>query len=200
MQRFFRTFVYSYERMKERLSDISEKTLIDMCRKGDRNAQMELYYRYYRAMYNTSLRILGRSDDAEDAMQEAFIKAFRRLTEFEGRSGLGLWLKRIVINTSIDKLRKRRKLMEAELSEESTPEEEDETSASDKDEDIEIQAEQIRKAILQLPEGYRIVVSLYLLEGYDHEEIGKILGISNSTARSQFARGRKKLIEILKGK
>lgn len=186
--------------MKERLSDISENTLIDMCRKGDRNAQMELYYRYYRAMYNTSLRILGRSDDAEDAMQEAFIKAFRRLTEFEGRSGLGLWLKRIVINTSIDKLRKRRKLMEAELSEESTPEEEDETSVSDKDEDIEIQAEQIRKAILQLPEGYRIVVSLYLLEGYDHEEIGKILGISNSTARSQFARGRKKLIEILKGK
>jgi len=171
-----------------------------MCRKGDRNAQMELYYRYYKAMYNTSLRILGRTDDAEDAMQEAFIKAFRRLTEFEGRSGLGIWLKRIVINTSIDKLRKRRKLMEAELSEGNTPGEEDETSASEKEEDIEIQAEQIRKAIMQLPEGYRIVVSLHLLEGYDHEEIGKILGISNSTVRSQFARGRKKLTEILRRK
>ncbi len=109
---------------------------------------------------------------------------------------MGLWLKRIVINTSIDKLRKRRKLMEAELSEGNTPGEEDETSASEKEEDIEIQAEQIRKAIMLLPEGYRIVVSLHLLEGYDHEEIGKILGISNSTARSQFARGRKKLTEI----
>lgn len=171
-----------------------------MCRKGDRNAQMELYYRYFKAMYNTSLRILGRTDDAEDVMQEAFIKAFRRLTEFEGRSGLGIWLKRIVINTSIDKLRKRRRLMEAELNEERTTEEEDETSAWEKEEDIEAQTEQIRKAIMQLPEGYRIVISLHLLEGYDHEEIGKILGISNSTARSQFARGRKKLIEILKEK
>lgn len=184
--------------MKERLSDISEKTLIDMCRKGDRNAQMELYYRYYKAMYNTSLRILGRIEDAEDAMQEGFIKAFRRIHEFEGRSGFGHWLKTIVINTSIDRFRKRRRLMEAELSEENIAEEGDDWHDGADEEDMAIQAEQIRKAILQLPEGYRVVVSLHLLEGYDHEEIGQILGISNSTARSQFARGRKKLIEILK--
>jgi RNA polymerase sigma-70 factor (ECF subfamily) len=200
MQRFFCTFVFYSGKMNGRLSEIPENALIDMCRMGDRNAQMEMYYRYYKAMYNTSLRILGRPADAEDAMQEAFVKAFRKLAGFEGRSEFGPWLKKIVINTSIDKLRKQRKLMETEFSEQNTPEIDAYENTESDEGNIAETVDQIRRAITQLPEGYRVIVSLHLLEGYDYEEIGEILGISNSTVRSQFARGRKKLIEMLKEK
>ena len=175
-----------------------EAKLIEECIKGSRKAQKELYDKYNALFFSLCLRYTHTREEAEDILQEGFIKAFRRIHEFEGRSGFGHWLKTIVINTSIDRFRKRRRLMEAELSEENIVEEGDDWHDGADEEDMAIQAEQIRKAILQLPEGYRVVVSLHLLEGYDHEEIGQILGISNSTARSQFARGRKKLIEILK--
>jgi RNA polymerase sigma factor (sigma-70 family) len=173
---------------------LRDKDLIDRCRKGERKAQLELYNRYYKAMYNTSLRIVGRSDEAEDAMQESFIKAFRSLGGFEGRSGFGHWLKQIVIRTSIDMLRKNRLVFEP-LEEGKIPVIEED---SRDEEEIGARADEVREAIYKLPEGYRIVLSLHLLEGYDHEEIGQILGIGNSSSRSQYARARKRLIEVIK--
>ncbi|MFN8208527.1 MAG: sigma-70 family RNA polymerase sigma factor [Bacteroidales bacterium] len=171
-----------------------DRELIERCRRNDRKAQVELYSRYYKAMYNTSLRILGKPDVAEDAMQEAFIKAFRSLGAFEGRSGFGHWLKQIVIRTSIDILRKNRMILEP-LEEWKIPPEED---SGPQEEEISARAEQVREVIARMPEGYRLVLSLHLLEGYDHEEIGQILGIGNSSSRSQYARARKRLIDELK--
>lgn len=173
-----------------------DQELITRCKKNDRQAQMELYQLYNKAMYNTSLRILGIPEEAEDAMQESFLKAFRSLHHFEGRSGFGHWLKQIVIRTSIDILRKRRFSFE--------PLEDWKVPIADEpardEEEIVARAEEIRQAIYRLPDGYRIVLSLHLLEGYDHEEIGQILGIGNSSSRSQYARARKRLIEELKKK
>jgi len=176
-----------------------EKALIEKCRRGDSKAQMELYQRYYRAMYNTSMRILNHTAEAEDAMQESFLKAFRHIRRFEGRSSFGQWLKQIVIRTSIDLLRKRRVMLSPlDEHEQKLPAEEPDADVRAELEEKNIRAEAVRSAIQHLPDGYRVVLSLYLLEGYDHEEIGNILGISESSSRSQYARARKRLIEELK--
>jgi len=167
--------------------------LVEACKRGDRQAQFELYRLYFKAMYNTVLRIVGDSDDAEDVMQEAFLKAFTRLRTYKGEVSFGAWLKRIVVNKSLDFLRLRReKISLEEAGELQEPEGEAPAMV-----DAEYTAERIRRAILSLPEGYRIVLSLILLEGYDHEEVSGILGISNATSRTQYHRAKKKLIELL---
>ena len=170
------------------------RKLIDACKKGDRKAQFELYRLYSSAMYNTTLRIVRDPDDAEDVMQEAFLKAFSRLSTYRGEVSFGAWLKRIVVNKSLDFLRLRRERVSLdEVSEvEEIPE--------DGPEFIEHahSADEIRKAIYALPEGYRLVLSLILLEGYDHEEVSEILRISNATSRTQYHRAKKKLAELLK--
>ena len=173
--------------------------LIEECRKGSRKAQNEIYRRYYRAMFNTSLRILNNRFEAEDVMQEAFLKAFENLWQFRGEVTFGAWLKRIVINRSVDALRKMNKLPTEPLEKHHN----EKFSEIDNDEPEEAGPETIRRIseeIYNLPEGYRIVLSLYLLEGYDHDEIAEILGISPSTSRSQFSRAKNKLLLNLKKK
>jgi RNA polymerase sigma factor (sigma-70 family) len=164
--------------------------LIDRCRVGDRKAQFELYKLYYKPMYNVCLRLIGNEVDAEDVMQEAFLKAFTKIDTYEGKVSFGAWLKKIVINRSLDELKKR-KVKFVELNEKIPDEEPTSLNVS------EIQMEKLKKSIQQLPDGYRVVLSLYLLEGYDHEEISQILGISNVSSRSQFMRAKQKLREIL---
>jgi RNA polymerase sigma factor (sigma-70 family) len=168
--------------------------LVEACKKGDRKAQFELYRLYYAAMYNTTLRIVGDSDDAEDVMQEAFLKAFAKLKSYRKEVSFGAWLKRIVINKSLDFLRLKREQLSLEEAGEvgEMVEEPSETL------EVEYRVEEIKKAIYDLPEGYRIVISLILLEGYDHEEVSTILNISNATSRTQYHRAKKKLIELLK--
>jgi RNA polymerase sigma factor (sigma-70 family) len=163
--------------------------LIDRCKKGDTKAQFEVYKQYYKPMYNVCLRILGNEAEAEDVMQEAFLKAFTRLDTYEGKVSFGAWLKKIVVNRSLDQLKKRKVKFE-ELNEK-IPNEEPMPDFS------EIQLEEVKKAVRQLPDGYRVVLSLYLLEGYDHEEIAQILGISNGSSRSQYLRAKLKLRELL---
>ena len=171
------------------------KKLIEECRKGSRKAQTEIYRLYYRAMYNTSLRISGNAEVAEDIMQESFLKAFESLDQYRGEVSFGAWLKKIVINRSLDYLRKRKMLTEDLADHENTlVADEEEHDATD------FTVEEIRMEIESLPDGYRIVLSLYLLEGYDHEEIAEILNISPSTSRSQYARAKRKLSENLKKK
>lgn len=166
--------------------------IIDRCREGDQKAQFQLYKLYYKGMYNICLRLVNNSNDAEDIMQESFLSAFSRIDTFRGESSFGSWLKRIVVNRSLDYLKKRKvafvpvneRIMEHE---------------DGSDEIRVVDPELIRKAINRLPDGYRVVLSLYLFEGYDHETISRTLGISNSASRTQYLRAKNKLREILKG-
>ncbi|HRO69620.1 MAG TPA: RNA polymerase sigma factor, partial [Chitinophagaceae bacterium] len=144
-------------------------------------------------MYNTSLRITGNSADAEDILQESFIDAFEQLQSFEGRSTFGAWLKQIVVYKSIGLLRKKRIIFTELIIEAEDLAEED--SAGENEIDYTVAA--IKEAIAGLPDGYRAVLSLYLVEGYDHEEISEILSISHSTVRTQYIRGKQKLLQLL---
>ena len=166
--------------------------LIRRCKKGDQKAQFEIYRLYHAAMYNTTLRIVRDSDDAEDVMQEAFLKAFAKLDSYRGEVSFGAWLKRIVINKALDFLRLKRDQLSLEEAGSMAEMAEEEEAVEYK-----YSVEQIKKAIYALPEGYRIVLSLILLEGYDHEEVSSILNISNATSRTQYHRAKKKLIELL---
>jgi RNA polymerase sigma factor (sigma-70 family) len=144
-------------------------------------------------MYNIGYRIVNDQDEAEDVLQEAFISAFNSLDNYRGDSTFGAWLKRIVINKAINQLNKRKL--------DRMPE--DETFDVKEEEEIDVlegfpfTVEKVRDAIERLPDGYRAVLSLYLMEGYDHGEIAEILRITESTSKSQFNRAKKKLKELL---
>lgn len=168
--------------------------LIQRCRAGDREAYYRLYRLYAGPMYNVSFRITGREDDAEDALQDAFISAFRNLDGYRGDATFGAWLKRIVVNKAINILRRRR--FELFPEDEHWDVAEPETPVEYKDE---LTVDRVRRAIEELPDGYRSVLSLYLLEGYDHQEISQILGISESTSKSQLNRAKARLREKLTG-
>jgi RNA polymerase sigma factor (sigma-70 family) len=168
--------------------------LVEACKRGDQKAQFELYRLYNAAMYNTTLRIVGDSDDAEDVMQEAFLKAFEKLDTYRGTVSFGAWLKRIVINKALDFLRVKKEQLSLEDAGEVGEMVDEPVDTGE----VEYRAEEIKKAIYDLPEGYRVVLSLILLEGYDHEEVSAILNISNATSRTQYHRAKKRLIELLK--
>jgi len=170
-----------------------EQQLVEACIRGDRSAQLSLYNRYSKAMYNTCLRMLRSEADAEDALQTAFVEVFGKLDSFRFESTLGAWIKRIVVNTCINHLKKRR-LVTIDWDEQIP---EPQVASEEYDDDHNLEVDRIRKAILELPDGYRTVFSLYLLEGYDHAEIGQILNISETTSKSQYSRARQKLRQIL---
>jgi RNA polymerase sigma-70 factor (ECF subfamily) len=169
------------------------KDLIALCGKGDRKAQFEVYRLYQKAMFNTALRIVGDPDDAEDVMQEAFLKAFAKIRTYRGEVSFGAWLKRIVVNKSLDFLRLRKDQISLEEVGELEEIEEDTSGVPEKWPAV----DQIKNAIAALPEGYRVVLTLILLEGYDHEEVAGILNISNATSRTQYHRAKKKLLELI---
>lgn len=170
------------------------EAIIERCRQNDRSAQYELYDLYHKAMYNTALRICGNSAGAEDALQESFVAAFGRLDQFRGEATFGAWLKKIVVNKSLNHLKKSAQLKETNIEEypensfyewENVPEKE-------------LSVESVKSAISQLPTGFRTVINLYLFEGYDHKEIAEILGISESTSKSQYNRAKRKVREIIR--
>ena len=134
--------------------------------------------------------MVGSPVEAEDVMQEAFLNAFSKIDTYQGVVSFGAWLKKIVINKSLDFLKKRKVKFE-ELNEKIPDEEPEKIEIS------EIQMEKLKNAIQNLPDGYRVVLSLYLLEGYDHEEIAQILGITNISSRTQYSRAKLKLREML---
>lgn len=144
-------------------------------------------------MYNVGFRIVNNTEEAEDVLQEAFISAFRNLHHYRGDSTFGAWMKRIVINKAINYLHKRKAERMPDDEQWDIREEEVENIL----EGFPFSVEQVRGAIDRLPDGYRSVLSLYLLEGYDHAEIGEIMGITESTSKSQFNRAKKKLKDLL---
>jgi len=171
--------------------------LVVECKQGSKKACYELYKLYAKAMLNVSFRIVGNIAEAEDVLQEAFLDAFNKVKDFRQDTTFGLWLKQIVVNRSINLLRKR-KLELVELDGEQLENITDEEFEDE--EETQYQAARVREAIKELPDGYRLVLSLYLLEGYDHEEISQILDISENTSRTQFLRAKRKLLSILQGK
>ncbi len=168
--------------------------VIDGCIAGDPKSQFELYRLYYRNMYNTCLRILKDPTEAEDTMQEAFLSAFEKIGSYQGKVSFGSWLKKIVINRSLDVLRKK-KMELVEISDQTGPVAKENAN---NEEVLHYKVEKVKEAMNRLPDGYRLVLSLYLFEGYDHDEISGILGISNSTSRSQYTRARQKLLTLMK--
>ena len=171
--------------------------LVDRCKTGDRRAQHDLYSRYAKAMYNVCLRIVGHDAEAEDVLQEAFLDAFGNLHRFRAESTFGAWLKQIVVNRAIGQLRSRKLTL---VSTDDLGESFDVPDSGDgyvDEESLNWDVERVRRAMQTLPEGYRVVLTLHLFEGYDHEEIGQILCIGESTSRSQYLRAKRKLVEQL---
>lgn len=164
--------------------------IVEACKQGDRKAQFKLYQLYARAMFNICTRMLGDKNRAEDALQEAFVNAFRKLHTFEGKSSFGAWLKRIVINKCLSMLNKKELFTE--------PIDEIKERAAVANETFELNPQKVHQAIKELPKGCRVIFSLYQLEGYDHQEISEILTISVSTSKSQYHRAKKLLQKKLR--
>jgi RNA polymerase sigma-70 factor (ECF subfamily) len=166
--------------------------IIEACKKGNQNAQMQLYDNYCDAMYTIACRYLN-DEDAKDAMQEGFLKAFKNINNYKADFTFGTWLKRIIINQCIDTLRKQR-LEFTEIETEHLELIDD----NNWNVDNAITKQTIINAIETLSEKYKLVVKLYVMEGYDHEEISQILNIPIKTSRTHLRRGRLKLQELLK--
>ncbi len=172
---------------------MDSKKLVEACKNNDFKAQMLLYDKYVKAMYNVALRYVVQTDVAQDIVQESFIKVFKKINTYNGTVKFGVWLKRIVINQSIDYLKKRKLKL---------------VSIDDKVFNIEDKSENwkvmqpihindIINGINQLQEKYKIILQLFLLEGYDHQEISEILNISQTASRTQLLRGKNKLKTFL---
>ena len=166
--------------------------MITRCRDNDRDAQFEIYKIYYRQMYNTSLRILNNTAEAEDIMQDSFLDAFRKIGDYTGQGDFGGWLRRIVVNNSLDALKKRKQQVSLEEHHLGATDEEDLTN-----ENVEYRIEEIKKALDLLPRDYRVIISLFLFEGFDHEEISQVLKISYAASRTRYSRARQKLQSVL---
>lgn len=179
--------------MDKKVADIHQD-LIDACKANSSKAQCEIYKLYYKAMYNTSIRILNNAADAEDIMQESFLDAFRKIDQYSGSGSFGGWLKRIVVNNSLDVVKKQKESSYIDDHEVEVAEKVEEIFY---DEEIFSSAEKIKSAVKMLPDEYRTVISLFLFEGYDHEEISSILKISNASSRTRYSRAKSKLVQIL---
>ena len=171
----------------------SAEALVKQCIDGDKSAYRQLYDRYAGAMFNTALRITANRADAEDVLQESFTDAFMQLRSFESKATFGAWLKQIVVFKSISFLKKRKiNFIELDINT-TTVVDEHETNETE----IEYSVTGIKRAIRELPDGYRTVLSLYLLEGYDHGEIAEIMQVTPSTVRTQYKRGKQRLLQLL---
>jgi RNA polymerase sigma-70 factor (ECF subfamily) len=170
------------------------REIIELSKEGDPKAQFHLYSLYAKAMFNICMRMLNNKEEAEDLVQDSFCDAFIKLDSFRYESSFGAWLKRIVINKCINHVNRRKVDLVM-------PDHEIEYAENEESIDyqsIEFNVQQVHHAVEQLPDGYRIIFSLYALEGYDHREISQIMNISESTSKSQYLRAKQKIKEILK--
>ena len=168
----------------ERNQNITESDLISGCINGNRRMQEELYRRFSPRMYAVCLRYAGSSEEAEDILQEGFIKIFKKLSSFRGEGSFEGWIRRIFVNTAIEHFRRKRYLQPVTEKEENTIEGKY-ISVLDT-----LAEKDILDLIRQLSPGYRTVFNMYVVEGYTHKEIGDILGISEGTSKSQLSRAK----------
>mgnify|MGYP001798227199 CR=1 FL=1 len=169
------------------------RDIIEACKKGNRQSQFDLYRLYSKAMFNICLRMVKNDLDAEDLLLNSFIDVFTKLHSFRYQSSIGAWIKRIVINNCINFLKKRR--LQIDEWDDKIPERLE--RESNDHQEVALSVEKVNRALLELPDGYRVVFSLYLMEGYDHKEIAQILGVSEATSKSQYSRAIAKLRQLL---
>ncbi len=169
--------------------------MIERCKSNDRKAQLLLYEQYCEGMFWVAMRFVKNPDDAEDVLQEAFIKAFEKIHQFSAEVTFGAWLKRIVVNKSIDFLKMKKQDLVV-LDENYLHIETDEDWMVDDG----ITVEEVKEAMERLPEKYKFVVMMYLVEGFDHSEISQVLGLSETTCRTRLLRGKVHLKELLRHK
>lgn len=169
--------------------------LVENCLQGHHKAQYDLYHAFSKAMYNTCLRFLSDSRDAEEALQNAFILIFKNLESFRGDATIGAWIKKIVIHQCINKLKEKNQAFQDLNSHHfEIPYEENNYEQMEYNHSM---IPKINEAVAALPTGYKTVCNLYLFEGYDHEEIASILNISVATSKSQYSRAKQKIRETL---
>lgn len=171
----------------------THREIVESCMQADRQAQFELYRLYSQGMYNLCLRMVNNETEAEDLLQQSFIDVFTKLETFRFESSVGAWIKRIVVNRCINFLKSRR--LKLEFLDDNFSQLPDDEPV----EEIRLNIKAINEALCRLPDGYRVVFSLYMMEGYDHSEIGEILNISEATSKSQYCRAKKKLKDLLQG-
>jgi len=165
--------------------------LLRKCKKNDKKAQFEIYKLYYKGMYNVSFRIIQDQAEAEDAMQEAFLSAFDKLDTWSEEVTFGAWLKRIVVNKSLDYLKKK-KMQLSTIDDKIFVQEED---VDDENQQINLKkVELVKSAINNLPEKYRLITIMFLFEGYTHDEISEFLNITSQTSRVRFLRAKKMIL------
>jgi RNA polymerase sigma-70 factor (ECF subfamily) len=172
--------------------NIPVNELISECKKGSKKAQFMIYKQYYKAMYNTALRIVNDSFEAEDVMQESFLSAFTKLDTFSEKVTFGAWLKRIVINNSISALKKNNRYDIVSLEKVKIEEQEDEQQ----DYRL-IPPNEILNKVNELKSNYKLAITLNLIEGYDYEEIAQIMDISYENSRTTVSRAKNKLKQLL---
>jgi RNA polymerase sigma factor (sigma-70 family) len=178
-------------------TSLNIEQLIQLCISGNQSAQLEIYNRYYKAMYNTSLRIVKNSFEAEDIMQDSFLKAFTKLETLKEAAMFGGWLKRMVINMSINSNNKNLKKNETSIND-VLYKVEDISASHESDFDYtNLKAQQVLKTMQLLKDSYRIALTLNLIEGYDYEEISEILNISNANSRTLISRAKESLRDKL---
>lgn len=171
--------------------------IIDQCRKGNQTAQMEVYNRYYKAMYNTSLRIVKEPTEAEDIMQESFLKAFTKLDSYKAEATFGSWLKRIVVNDSLTAYNKGKRIDQQPLEDHLYKVTDENTEGIDTADLTTTKAQEVVAAMQELKDNYRQSLSLHLIEGYDYEEISDIMNVSYANCRTMISRAKDSLRKIL---
>jgi len=168
-------------------------TLLKLCMQGKQSAQLEIYNRYYKAMYNTAFRIVKHTAEAEDVMQESFLSAFTKLHTFKGDVTFGAWLKRIVINNSIYHYKKQQKQRAVDLDDVMYKVEDNDGVASNQNGYTELKAQKVMETMKSLKDNYRVSLTLHLIEGYDYEEISEIMNISYANCRTTISRAKQSL-------
>ena len=176
----------------ERNQNISESDLIGGCIQGERRMQEELYRRFSPRMYAVCLRYAGSAEEAEDILQEGFIKIFKKLDSFRGEGSFEGWIRRIFVNTAIEHFRRKRYLMPVTEKEENSIEGKYISVLDD------LAEKDILALVQELSPGYRTVFNMYVVEGYTHKEIADMLGISEGTSKSQLSRAKVILQDMVK--
>lgn len=173
--------------------DQEEASLVQQSLRGHSGSQRMLYQKYVKAMFHTVIRMVPNKMDAEDIVQESFVKVFQNLHTFKGEATLGAWIKRITINNALNHIRKNKRISISDLSEQP------DIPVPEADQPIlPIDLKHIHKAIKTLPDGCRVVFNLRMLEGYQHKEIAEIMGITESTSKTQYRRAKQLLQQALK--
>ncbi len=170
--------------------------LLPLCQRGEQYAQLEVYNRYYKAMYNTSLRIVKDTAEAEDVMQDSFLSAFTKLDSFNGDASFGSWLKRIVVNNSLNSYQKSKRRDETPLENHLYKIEED-TEGISEDDFSSVKVQEVLQAMNDLKDSYRQSLSLHLIEGYDYEEMSEIMNVSYANCRTTVSRAKESLRKLL---